>query len=306
MTTSKSSMKAVAFITLAMFLLTAIVVNFSACGGGGGGGSDGTPSSSPSATSPSPEMPSADFEASPVSGDKPLNVGFTDKSTGNPTSWNWNFGDGNRSTLQNPSHQYDSAGIYPVTLIVKNAAGASTKTKNNYIIVNETGVAPIAEFEGTPVSGPAPLTVSFTDQSANNPTSWNWNFGDGNNSTDKNPTHQYDGNGTYTVTMTATNAFGSDSETKTGYIVVSSETATLNITVRDELGALVADVEIEITQGGITLYTGKTNKDGFCQITGVVRGGYGIILRKSGYSTSGYSDDFQAGENNREYIIYDS
>jgi parallel beta-helix repeat protein len=51
---------------------------------------------------PAPVSPVAEFSASPTSGNVPLNVAFTDKSTGSPASWNWDFGDGNTSTAQNP------------------------------------------------------------------------------------------------------------------------------------------------------------------------------------------------------------
>jgi PKD repeat protein len=64
------------------------------------------------------------------------------------------------------------------------------------------------------------LTVNFTDQSTNNPTSWSWNFGDTGTSTAQNPSHTYTTPGTYTVSLTATNASGSDTETKTNYITV--------------------------------------------------------------------------------------
>ncbi len=64
-------------------------------------------------------------------------------------------------------------------------------------------------------------TIQFTDLSTNTPTSWSWNFGDSTTSTAQNPTKSYSAAGTYNVTLTATNAGGSDSETKTGFIVVS-------------------------------------------------------------------------------------
>ena len=50
----------------------------------------------------SPEPPVADFSSDVASGNAPLTVTFTDKSTGNPTAWNWDFGDGNVSTDKNP------------------------------------------------------------------------------------------------------------------------------------------------------------------------------------------------------------
>ncbi|UCH97518.1 MAG: M4 family metallopeptidase, partial [Candidatus Aminicenantes bacterium] len=79
---------------------------------------------------------------------------------------------------------------------------------------------PVADFVGLPTSGDSPLTVNFTDQSTNNPTSWSWDFGDGGNSTEQDPSHTYSPFGTYTVTLTATNAVGSDIETKVDYIIV--------------------------------------------------------------------------------------
>jgi len=88
-------------------------------------------------------------------------------------------------------------------------------------------VAPVAAFSGTPTSGNHPLTVNFTDQSTNNPTSWNWDFGDGNPaSTVQNPSHIYTVAGTYTVTLTVANAGGSDGEIKTNYITVNTPPAT--------------------------------------------------------------------------------
>ena len=58
----------------------------------------------------------ADFSASPLTGDAPLTVAFTDNSTGGPTSWAWDFGDGGTSALQDPTHSYVVAGTYTVTL----------------------------------------------------------------------------------------------------------------------------------------------------------------------------------------------
>ncbi|MDF1544221.1 MAG: PKD domain-containing protein [bacterium] len=81
---------------------------------------------------------------------------------------------------------------------------------------------PVADFSGTPTSGFYPLNVNFTDLSTNSPTSWTWDFGDTGNSTSQNPSHTYTAAGTYTVTLTATNAFGSDGETKVGYITVTA------------------------------------------------------------------------------------
>ncbi|MCK4676495.1 MAG: PKD domain-containing protein, partial [Bacteroidales bacterium] len=94
--------------------------------------------------------------------------------------------------------------------------GASTSDEVTIEIIEEEGSA----FTASPTIGDAPLTVNFTDQSTNNPTSWNWDFGDGGNSTEQSPSHTYNDMGLYDVTLTATNEHGSDTETKTNFIIV--------------------------------------------------------------------------------------
>jgi PKD repeat protein len=149
-----------------------------------------------------------------------LKVAFTDKSTGVPTSWNWNFGDGTSSTEKNPTHTYSKPGTYAVTLTATNAAGSNTATKSSYIIVAGTTVGkPVINCWGSPRMGTAPLTVYFKDRSTGSPTSWGWDFGDGTYSTLQNPKHTYSAAGKYTVKLTVTNAAGSTSTTKYNYIV---------------------------------------------------------------------------------------
>lgn len=75
-----------------------------------------------------PSKPTASFTASPTSGTAPLAVQFTDTSTGSPTAWAWDFGDGATSAAQNPGHTYTAPGTYTVTLTASNAAGSSTAT----------------------------------------------------------------------------------------------------------------------------------------------------------------------------------
>ncbi len=80
-----------------------------------------------------PIPPIANFTGNPTSGTAPLTVAFTDASVGSPTSWAWTFGDGGTATAQNPSHVYNSAGSYTVSLTATNAQGSDGETKTNYI-----------------------------------------------------------------------------------------------------------------------------------------------------------------------------
>lgn len=81
------------------------------------------------------DKPVADFTANPISGESPLQVTFNDKSHNAPDSWTWNFGDGNGSQEQNPSHTYTTDGLYTVSLIVSNMYGSDTLIRSNYINV---------------------------------------------------------------------------------------------------------------------------------------------------------------------------
>jgi PKD repeat protein len=83
-------------------------------------------------------------------------------------------------------------------------------------------VAPTSNFGASVTTGPAPLTVNFTDTSAGSVTSWAWDFGDGATSTAQNPSHTYAAVGTYTVTLNVAGPAGSDGEVKTGFISVTA------------------------------------------------------------------------------------
>lgn len=173
------------------------------------------------------ELPKANFSASPTSGPAPLNVNFTDLSSGGSdviTEWLWDFGDSTSSTLPSPSHRYASDGVYDVSLTVTTSSGKShTLTKAGFITAQQS---PNAAFSATPRNGEAPLTVQFTDLSdpGSAPiTSWQWDFGDGSTSVDRNPFHSYTRPGRYTVTLGVSTAVGSDTATQVNYITVEQK-----------------------------------------------------------------------------------
>lgn len=78
-------------------------------------------------------IPVANFTGTPLKGNGPLTVAFTDTSINAPTSWAWTFGDGATSTTQNPTHTYAVKGVYTVTLTVTNTAGSNTLIRTGYV-----------------------------------------------------------------------------------------------------------------------------------------------------------------------------
>ncbi len=81
----------------------------------------------------------ADFVGTPTSGTPGTNVQFTDQTSGSPTSWIWDFGDGGTSNAQNPSHTYNAVGTYTVTLDVSDGSNNDTRTRTNYIVISQGG-----------------------------------------------------------------------------------------------------------------------------------------------------------------------
>lgn len=163
---------------------------------------------------------SANFTAAVTSGCSPLVVNFQDQSTGNPTSWFWDFGNGATATLQNPSTTYFIPGVYTVKLTVTNAQGSNTLTRTQYITVFGK---PSVNFKVSDSVACYPLRSQFTDlssaSSGTTNTAWLWDFGDGSQGTQQNPQHIYTTTGNFAVTLKITNDKGCFSVlTKTAYI----------------------------------------------------------------------------------------
>ena len=150
-------------------------------------------------------------------------ITFTDLSTGSPVSWSWSFPGGSPSsyTGQNPpAITYNTPGTYDVTLTVSDGTDNDTEVKTGYIVVKNV----IADFSGSPTTVVVGNTVTFTDNSSCNPTSWSWSFPGGTPSSYNGqtpPAIQYDTEGTYDVSLTVTKGSDSDTRTYTGYITVA-------------------------------------------------------------------------------------
>lgn len=142
------------------------------------------------------QFPLANFNASISGGCAPLQVEFSDVSSGtNLNNWQWNFEGGIPafSMEQNPTVVYNEPGVYDVTLTVFNAVGNNMTVQENFIVVEEV---PEPDFFYS-VNG---LAVAFTNTSVGGST-YQWNFDDGESSDESNPIHIYDEGGIYSVTL---------------------------------------------------------------------------------------------------------
>jgi len=156
--------------------------------------------------SSSPASLVASFNYSPSSPVAGQAVQFLDKSTGSPTSWQWNFGDGSTSTVQNPSHSFIAAASFSVTLTAANSTGSKAISQTVTVVPSFA-----ASFTYSPIQPVAGQAVQFTDTSTGSPASWLWNFGDGTPSTAQNPSHSYATETSYNVSLTVSNSTGSKS-----------------------------------------------------------------------------------------------
>ncbi|MCP1662933.1 MAG: PKD domain-containing protein [Methanocalculus sp. MSAO_Arc1] len=163
------------------------------------------------------QRPVAAFSVDETSGEPPFTVSFTDESRGGITTWEWDFGDGEQSSEQNPVHTYERPGVYPVRLKVHNPYDSDTLVRDNLVIV---ATRPVVDFTADVVRGSPPLTVQFTDISGGNPNQWRWDFGDGKTARTRNPEHTYQYPGTFKVTLTASGGQVSGSLSRSGYITV--------------------------------------------------------------------------------------
>jgi PKD repeat protein len=221
----------------------------------------------------------AGFEAVPVTGIAPLTVNFTDRSTGVPVSWQWDFGDSydpTGSTLRNASHTYDEPGVYSVNLTVWSHCGApdtNSSVRANYITVNGN-ISPIILLNGTKpglydrYNGTVPLTVFLegnTSSGALIDQAW-WDFGDGNTSTQTrdpltwptdntwvNQTHVYSVIGDYTpVLRVSNNTWPGTSSTGMLYNQSVGVAAPMNVsfTATPSSGVTAQDIQFTDTSTG--------------------------------------------------------
>ena len=172
-------------------------------------------------------------------------VHFVDASTGEPTSWKWDFGDGSTSTRQNPSHQYSTSGFRTVSLVASNGAGSKRSIKTIAIMPAATP----ASFAFSPTTPGPGQTVQFADTTSGGPTSWQWDFGDGSTSNAKNPSHVFLGASSYTVKLVSSGSFGSKQASKT-ITVASASVLSISFTYAPALPTAGQTVQFTGTAAG--------------------------------------------------------
>ncbi len=164
---------------------------------------------------------SANFDADKTQGCSPVLVRFFDRSTGGPTSWFWDLGNGITSTQQNPTSFYFNPGVYNVKLVVRKPGAVDSIVKSQFITVY---FSPAIAFTANDTVGCVPMVVQFSNQTiagSGTISNWNWDVGDGTTYNLQSPIHTYNVAGTFTVTLQATNSFGCvKTISKTNYITV--------------------------------------------------------------------------------------
>jgi PKD repeat protein len=137
--------------------------------------------------------------------------------------------------------------FHVITPMISNIVGSNLAVSASAVFPVKKGFSatsgavvtrPVVTFVGTPTSGTDPLTVQFTDQSTNGPTSWSWDFNnDGiTDDTSQHPTHTFTV-GLYSVQLIATNSAGSGTMTRLFYISVSSPPVVVDFTATPTNGA---------------------------------------------------------------------
>lgn len=159
------------------------------------------------------EGPKASFDANigTGGGPAPIEVEFTDTSTtpnGTINGWEWNFGDGGTSTLQDPIHEFTQNIPYLVTLTVTDNKGGKNTAKKTIDI----DFYPVAVFEWRYIASDHFMkSIDFTDKSTKTGAdivAWEWDFGDETTSSNQNPSHKYTEYAIRTVTLTVTDGAG--------------------------------------------------------------------------------------------------
>jgi PKD repeat protein len=168
------------------------------------------------------DIPTADFNYSINSSCLNQNrISFNNLSTVG-INYTWDFGDGNTSTLRNPTYSYAVSGNYMVKLMVSDSLGCSNFKQANQAITIQN--SPQFSFTVNDSVGCDTSQLFSFNGHGNSITSWHWFFGDGDSSSIQNPTHKYNNAGDYSIRLIAINQFGcSDTLEKVNHIKIHNK-----------------------------------------------------------------------------------
>jgi subtilisin family serine protease/PKD repeat protein len=167
-----------------------------------------------------PGGPYAGFKRQPIAFDG----SSSSDPSGTPLGYSWNFGDGTTGTGATPTHAYQAAGQFTVTLVVNNGAANSSPASTTAVVTNR---APSA-IAGGPYRGAQGLPVSFNGGGSSDPDgdtlAYSWSFGDGTAGTGVAPSHAYATAGTFNVSLTVSDGTLSSPASVTTAVVVEDVT----------------------------------------------------------------------------------
>ena len=176
----------------------------------------------PAPTGQTNTPPKAVAKATPTSGEVPLEVAFKGSDSSDDkaiTTYAWDFEDGANASTADPVHTFTEAGTYNVKLTTTDAEGLNSTATVKITVNAKSNQAPVAKASAEPLSGTAPLDVSFTGSNStddNSVASYSWDFKDGSSSNNADPTHTFTDPGTYIVELTVQDGDGlSDKDTVT-------------------------------------------------------------------------------------------
>lgn len=197
---------------------------------------------------PQNEEPMAIADANPSVGGAPLAVTFTGSNSSDDkeiVGYSWNFNDGTSSSTANPAHTFTEVGVYEVELAVTDAEGLTSTDKVTITVTEEQNNAPLAIVSATPISGEAPLAVSFKGSTSTDDhaiASYGWDFKDGSKTNVADFNYTYTTPGVYEAELTVTDENG----------LADKETITITVT-ESQNNPPVAIVGANVTSGNAPL-----------------------------------------------------
>ncbi|RLB58690.1 MAG: hypothetical protein DRI34_04105 [Deltaproteobacteria bacterium] len=207
------------------FFPTALVLLLAACGGG--------------ATTPMQLTVTASLEE----GTAPLAVDFTARVSGGaePLTFSWDFGDGNTSSEQNPSHTFEQAGEYTISCTASDADGKTASASTTLLVYAPLEVQVTAD----PAEGLAPLLVKFSSTASGGkpPYTYLWDFGDGASGEGAATSHLFIITGLFEVTLTVSDSLGNSASGSSSVAVADDHTPVASITASPTAGPAPLEVQ---------------------------------------------------------------